>query len=100
MAWLKAMAWDLGANMDREVETSLMLAKVGPDQTADLWPDYPLGNGFDPIVTDGTIRDGAFDPDASVGSNRTAPRAWAGRTRSRTRTCCAPWPGSARTCRR
>lgn len=74
LSWLKAMAWDLGSNMDREVETSLMLAKVGPDQTADLWPDYPLKDGFDPIVTDGTIRDGAFDPDASAGSNRVLPK--------------------------
>ena len=74
LAWLKAMAWDLGANLDREVETSLMLAKVGPDQTADLWPDYPLSDGLDPIVTQGAVRGGAFDPDASSGSNRALPR--------------------------
>ena len=73
LAWLKAMAWDLGANLDREVETSLMLARVGPEQTADLWPDYPL-SGFDPIVRSGALRGGAFDPDASVGSNRVLPR--------------------------
>jgi penicillin amidase len=73
LAWLKAMAWDLGTNMDREVETSLMLAKVGPDQTADLWPSYPL-EGFDPIVTSGSLRDGAFDPDAPNGSGRARPR--------------------------
>ena len=73
LAWLKAMAWDLGANLDREVETSLMLARVGPDQTADLWPDYPLKD-FDPIVTSGAVRAGAFDPDADAGSRRVLPR--------------------------
>lgn len=71
LAWLKAMAWDLGANMDREVDTSLLLATVGPDQTADLWPSYPV-EGFDPIVTSGALRGGAFDPEAS-GSNRSLP---------------------------
>ena len=73
LAWVKAMAWDLGANMDREVETSLMLARVGPDQTADLWPDYPLKD-FDPIVTSGAVRGGAFDPDADAGSRRVLPK--------------------------
>ncbi|HEY5783157.1 MAG TPA: penicillin acylase family protein [Microlunatus sp.] len=73
VAWVKAMAWDLGANMDREVETSLMLARVGPDQTADLWPDYPLKD-FDPIVTSGAVRSGAFDPDAEAGSRRVLPQ--------------------------
>jgi penicillin amidase len=73
LAWVKAMSWDLGANMDREVETSLMLARVGPDQTADLWPDYPL-NDFDPIVTAGAVRGGSFDPDASPGSRRVLPK--------------------------
>ena len=73
LAWVKAMAWDLGANMDREVETSLMLARVGPDQTADLWPDYPL-NDFDPIVTAGAVRGGSFDPDAAAGSRRVLPK--------------------------
>jgi penicillin amidase len=73
LAWVKAMAWDLGANMDREVETSLMLARVGPDQTADLWPDYPLKD-FDPIVTSGSVRGGAFDPDADAGSRRVLPK--------------------------
>ena len=33
LAWVKAMAWDLGANMDREVETSLMLA-IAPERVA------------------------------------------------------------------
>ncbi|HEU4546312.1 MAG TPA: penicillin acylase family protein [Microlunatus sp.] len=73
LAWVKAMAWDLGANMDREVETSLMLARVGPDQTADLWPDYPL-NDFDPIVTSGAVGGGTFDPDAVAGSRRVLPK--------------------------
>lgn len=72
LSWLKAMAWDLGANLDREVETSLMLPAVGPKQTADLWPDYPL-RGFAPIVTSGAVRNGSFDPAASAGNRRVLP---------------------------
>ena len=72
LAWLKAMAWDLGANLDREIETSLMLGRVGPDRTAELYPGNPLA-GFDPIVTSGALRDGAFDPGARTGSNRALP---------------------------
>ncbi|HEU5485565.1 MAG TPA: penicillin acylase family protein [Microlunatus sp.] len=74
LSWLKAMAWDLGSNLDREVETSLLLAKVGPDLTADLWPGYPLTDEFDPIVGSGAVSDGAFDPDADVGDRRVLPK--------------------------
>lgn len=72
LAWLKAMAWDLGANLDREIETSLMLTTVGAKQTADLWPDYPLKNNA-PIITTGAVRDGAFDPAAPAGNRRVLP---------------------------
>jgi penicillin G amidase len=72
LAWLKAMAWDLGANLDQETELAVMSAKVGAGRAAELFPTYPL-NGFDPIVTRGTVVGDRFDPSASAGRARPAP---------------------------
>lgn len=63
LAWLKAMAWDLGANRGQEIDQALTAAVVGKDRAAELWPDYPM-HDFDPIVGSGAIRDGAYDPRA------------------------------------
>ncbi|WP_033328856.1 penicillin acylase family protein [Streptomyces yerevanensis] len=41
VAWLKAMAWDLRANMQDEIDRSLMTSRLGPQQIADLYPQYP-----------------------------------------------------------
>ncbi|MFF1681775.1 penicillin acylase family protein [Streptomyces sp. NPDC058256] len=41
VAWLKAMAWDLRGNMDDEIDRSLMTSRLGPQQIADLYPEYP-----------------------------------------------------------
>jgi penicillin amidase len=41
LAWVKMMAWDLSANYSHELMRYDMLAKVGPERTADLLPDYP-----------------------------------------------------------
>ncbi|MER5954383.1 penicillin acylase family protein [Streptomyces sp. NPDC001893] len=41
VAWLKAMAWDLRGNMQEEIDRSLMTSRLGPQQIADLYPDYP-----------------------------------------------------------
>lgn len=74
VAWLKAMAWDLGSNRTDEVERSLMTGLVGSDQASDLFPDYDL-ESIDPIVTQGAVIGQAFDPDATAGSARVAPAA-------------------------
>jgi penicillin amidase len=63
LAWLKAMAWDLGANRGQEIDQALTAAAVGKGRAAELWPDYPM-HDFDPIVTTGGVRGGAFDPRA------------------------------------
>ncbi|WP_152361343.1 penicillin acylase family protein [Microlunatus speluncae] len=63
LAWLKAMAWDLGANRGQEIDQALTAAVVGEDRAAELWPDHPM-HDFDPIVTTGAVRGGAFDPRA------------------------------------
>jgi len=41
VSWAKAMAWDLRDNMDIEIERSILLKTLGPQQMADLYPAYP-----------------------------------------------------------
>jgi penicillin amidase len=41
MTWGKAMAWDLGGNLDGEIEKALLLGALTPEQVADLVPPYP-----------------------------------------------------------
>ena len=41
LTWAKAMAWDLGGNMDGEIERSILLKTLTPDQVAQLYPPYP-----------------------------------------------------------
>jgi penicillin amidase len=72
VAWIKAMAWDLGSNIHQEAEQALMSAKVGAARAASLFPEYPL-DGYDPIVTGGSVVNGVFDPHATRGRARTAP---------------------------
>lgn len=71
IAWLKAMAWDLGSNRTEEVERSVMTDLVGAGRTADLFPPYDL-KANEPIVRSGAIVDGAFDPKAQGGAERPA----------------------------
>ncbi|MEU5538762.1 penicillin acylase family protein [Streptomyces sp. NPDC020362] len=52
VSWLKAMAWDLRGNMQDEVDRALMTSRLGPQQIADLYPDYPYGRNK-PIVREG-----------------------------------------------
>jgi penicillin amidase len=84
LTWAKVMAWDLGANMDSELERVDLMQRVGVDMTAELYPPYSeefpvtipdasvieqvsseldLGGGFDPDTNF------AFGPGDSVGSN-------------------------------
>ncbi|KUN78489.1 penicillin acylase family protein [Streptomyces griseoruber] len=41
ISWLKAMAWDLRGNMQDEIDRALMTSRLGPQQIADLYPEYP-----------------------------------------------------------
>jgi penicillin amidase len=38
LAWGKAMAWDLGGNLDEEIDRALLLQAIGPDRTTDYMP--------------------------------------------------------------
>ncbi|GAA3789314.1 penicillin acylase family protein [Streptomyces chiangmaiensis] len=52
VSWLKAMAWDLRGNMQEEIDRSLMTSRLGPQQIADLYPEYPYDRNK-PIVREG-----------------------------------------------
>lgn len=41
LTWGKAMAWDLGGNMDDEIERAILLKTLTPEQLAELFPEYP-----------------------------------------------------------
>ncbi len=41
LTWAKAMAWDLGGNMDSEIERALLLKTLSPQQLAEIVPAYP-----------------------------------------------------------
>ena len=41
LVWVKMMAWDLSANYSLELLRHDLLARVGPERTAELMPPYP-----------------------------------------------------------
>jgi penicillin amidase len=41
LTWAKAMAWDLGGNMDSEIERALLLKTLTPQQLSEIVPPYP-----------------------------------------------------------
>jgi penicillin amidase len=73
ISWLKVMAWNLGSNINQETELAIMTAKAGAGRAAELFPDYPI-DGFEPIVTRGTVEGKVFNPSASRVSARPAPQ--------------------------
>ena len=77
LAWLKAMAWDLRGNMDEEIGRALSLASVGPERTADLYPGYDYA-AHRPIVSQGAVVDGVFEPDATADDTREPKRVGVG----------------------
>jgi len=41
LTWGKAMAWDLGGNMDNEIERAILLKSLTLEQIDELFPPYP-----------------------------------------------------------
>ncbi|MBV6451052.1 MAG: Acyl-homoserine lactone acylase QuiP [Anaerolineales bacterium] len=41
LTWGKAMAWDLRANMDEEIQRAVLMKTLTPEQIAELFPAYP-----------------------------------------------------------
>ncbi|MBK3577219.1 penicillin acylase family protein [Streptomyces sp. MBT65] len=71
VAWLKAMAWDLRGNMKDEIDRALMTSRLGPQQIADLYPDYPYSRN-QPIVTEGEYDEYTKTFDGGDGSSGTS----------------------------
>jgi penicillin amidase len=46
LTWAKAMAWDLGGNMDGEIERSILLKTLSEEQLADIIPPYPSDHPY------------------------------------------------------
>jgi penicillin amidase len=44
LTWAKAMAWNLGGNMDDEIERALLLKALTPAQLEELYPPFPADN--------------------------------------------------------
>lgn len=47
LTWAKAMAWDLGGNMDAEIERANLLKFLSPEQVDEIVPPYPADH---PII--------------------------------------------------
>ncbi len=60
LAWLKAMAWDLGGNMDEELTRTKLLATLPSKSVDSLYPAYPFDRN-EPIVPTASVgADGKF----------------------------------------
>jgi penicillin amidase len=46
LTWAKAMAWDLGGNMDAEIEMALMMSELTPEQISQVAPSYPQDHPY------------------------------------------------------
>ena len=44
LTWAKAMAWDLGGNMAKEIERTRLLQSLSLDRVEDLFPPYPANH--------------------------------------------------------
>lgn len=73
LAWLKAMAWDLGSNMDDEIDRSIESVRLTRREIAELYPDYPY-DANQPIVTQGAVIDGVYEQDATGNGTRLPSR--------------------------
>ncbi|MGH3313734.1 MAG: penicillin acylase family protein [Streptomyces sp.] len=71
LAWLKAMAWDLRANMSSEIDRALMSGRLSKQQIEDLYPDYPSDRNK-PVLEGGRIDPGSknFDPEGGSAAPR------------------------------
>ncbi|MBB5983269.1 penicillin acylase family protein [Kribbella solani] len=59
LAWLKAMAWDLGGNLDEEITRTKLLAAFPQRNIESLYPQYPYERN-QPIMPTGSVKDGKF----------------------------------------
>ncbi len=74
LAWLKAMAWDLGGNLQDEIDRVLISHGHGAEEIAQLYPSYPYRR-HQPIVDQGAVVDGVFEQEATKNTSRRPKRA-------------------------
>ena len=59
LTWAKVMAWDLGGNMDSEIERAVLLNSLSPEQLSEIVPAYPADH---PVIVSspnvGAMNDG------------------------------------------
>ncbi|MFC5266011.1 penicillin acylase family protein [Kribbella qitaiheensis] len=60
LAWLKAMAWDLGGNMDEEIARTKLAASFPARNIASLYPPYPYDRNEPILSTAAVDQDGQF----------------------------------------
>ncbi|GKQ39981.1 penicillin acylase family protein [Streptomyces sp. A012304] len=73
VSWLKAMAWDLRGNMQDEIDRALLTSRLGPQQIAELYPQYPYSRNqaivqegqYDELTKTFEQGDGSSDSDSS-----------------------------------
>jgi penicillin amidase len=51
LTWAKSMAWDLGGNMDDEIDRAILLDRLSMAQVLDLYPAYPSDH---PVIAPST----------------------------------------------
>ncbi|GAA3919124.1 penicillin acylase family protein [Microbacterium invictum] len=73
VAWLKAMAWDLRANIESETDRAILAQDYTAEQIADLYPAYPYDTNpvIVPVITEAPAEDpasSADDTDAATAS--------------------------------
>ncbi|OGO64075.1 MAG: peptidase S45 [Chloroflexi bacterium RBG_19FT_COMBO_55_16] len=66
LTWAKVMAWDLGGNMDDEIERATLLKTLTPAQVHEIIPSYPtdmpvIVPGFQVSAQDGASKASAQD---------------------------------------
>lgn len=61
LTWAKAMAWDLGGNMDTEIQRAVLSRTLTPEMLDQLFPPYPREN---PVIASHAAR--ASSPITSV----------------------------------
>ena len=56
LTWGKGMAWDLGGNMDNEIERAILLKTLTPEQVDELFPPYPQDHPvIVPVIGEGSV---------------------------------------------
>lgn len=70
VAWLKAMAWDLRANIETEATRALAAQDFTPEQLAVLYPEYPFEEN--PVIVPEIVEPPAADPDTQTDADTAA----------------------------